>query len=223
MPSFSDAYSEEQRWGLTYYLRSLQLERKLNNIIILNNVDKIPSSPEDDTWDKANYIDIKMEGKKVFGISLISAITNMRIRGLYTDSDVALMLEWIDKKPDKGDDELPPDALRVIFPAGRNLLNVWSWKASDNRAVEFTSSGQEMNALTSQEKTDVEAKSSYKNGIYRVIFKRRINSRDKNDTKFSVNKRIPFSIIAYDGKNNEQGNRGAMSAVRYMVMQKSGS
>ena len=222
MPSFSDAYSEEQRWGLSYYLKSLQLERKLNNILILNESAKIPSETEDEMWNKVNSIDIKMEGKKVFGIPFISAITNMRVRGVFTDTELAIMLEWIDKKPDKGDDEFPPDAVQILFPAGRNLLNLWYWKASDNRAVEFNASGQNMNALTSQKKSDVEAKSSYKNGIYRVIFKRRINSRDKNDTKFSVNKRIPFSIIAYDGKNNEQGNRGAMSAVRYMVMKKSG-
>jgi hypothetical protein len=45
-----------------------------------------------------------------------------------------------------------------------------------------------------------------------------MNTGDSSDVMFTVNKHIPFSVVAYDGKNNEQGGRGAMSAVRYLLM-----
>ncbi len=218
MASFADAYSEEQRWGLSYYLRSLQIERKTGSVLVLSKVGSVSIATNDKQWVTGDYIDIKMEGKKVFGISFISMITNMRVRGLYSDAEVAIMLEWMDKKPDKGDDAFPPDAIRLQFPSAKNLVNLWYWSASDNRAVEFNASGQQMNELTRQEKSDVEAISLYSDGLYRLIFIRRVNSVDNNDIVFSINKHIPFSVVAYDGTNGEQGNRGALSAVRYILM-----
>jgi DMSO reductase family type II enzyme heme b subunit len=164
-----------------------------------------------------------MEGKEVFGVPFISMITNMRVRGLYTDSKVAILLEWMDKKPDKGDDNLPSDAIRVQLPLARNRINTWYWSASDDRAVEFNASGQQMGELTRQEKTDVDVKSNYREGVYRLMFTRRMNTTDKDDVVFTINKHFPFSIVAYDGKNNEKGERGALSGVRYLHIKQPGS
>jgi mono/diheme cytochrome c family protein len=91
MPSFYDSYSEEQRWGLSYYLKSLQIERKFGAILPLKKAEKVPASTKDALWKETEYIDLKMEGKKVFGIPFISMITNMRVRGIYTNSKVAII------------------------------------------------------------------------------------------------------------------------------------
>jgi DMSO reductase family type II enzyme heme b subunit len=223
MPSFADAYSAEQRWGLSYYLEYIQIKRKFGTVLVLQKVNRLPASAEDERWSKADHIDIKMEGKEVFGVPFISMITNMRVRGLYTDSKVAILLEWMDKKPDKGDDNLPSDAIRVQLPLARNRINTWYWSASDDRAVEFNASGQQMGELTRQEKTDVDVKSNYREGVYRLMFTRRMNTTDKDDVVFTINKHFPFSIVAYDGKNNEKGERGALSGVRYLHIKQPGS
>jgi DMSO reductase family type II enzyme heme b subunit len=223
MPSFADAYSDEQRWGLSYYLQSIQLQRKFGSVLNLKNVINVPLTADDKLWDSVDYIDLKMEGKKVFGIPFISMITNMRVRGLYSGSRVAILLEWIDKKPDKGDDDFPPDAIRLQLPLAKNLINIWYWSASDNQAIEYNASGQQMGELTRQDSTDVTVTSSFNLGIYRLMFTRRVNTGDRNDVIFTVNKHIPFSVVAYDGKNNEQGSRGAMSAVRYFLMKENSS
>lgn len=220
MPSFESAYSDEERWSLAHFLKSIQFSRKLESTLSLNKADKIPSLTNDMLWDGADYIDLKMEGKKVFGLTLISMITNMRIRGLYTDSEVAIMLEWIDKKPDKGEGGFPPDAVRLQFPVARNLVNLWYWQASDNSVVELNASGLQMDVFIRQKNTDVESVSSYNDGIYRLILKRRLNTKNKNDIIFMTNRHIPFSVIAFDGKNREEGNRGAMSPVRYIILKK---
>jgi hypothetical protein len=223
MPSFADAYSEEQRWGLSYYLLSLQLKRKFGSVLPVHQADRLPVTPDDELWKKADFIDLKMEGKKVFGIPFISMITNMRVRGLYANSRVAIMLEWIDKKPDKGDDDLPPDAVRFQLPISRNLISVWQWSLSDNRVIEFNASGQQMEVLTKQDSNDVTVTSSYSLGLFRLMFTRQMNTGDISDNIFTINKHIPFSVVAFDGKNNEQGARGAMSAVRYLLMKENSS
>ena len=50
------------------------------------------------------------------------------------------------------------------------------------------------------------------------MFTRNIRTGDSDDITFTVNRNIPFSVIAYDGKNREKGDRGAMSAVRYLII-----
>lgn len=220
MPSFADSYSMEQRWGIAHYLKSLQIIRKFGSTVVIKKTDNIPSSTNDALWEKSDYVDLRMEGKKVFGMTLLSMITNMRVRGLYSGSEIAIMLEWLDKKPDKGDGDFPPDAVRLQFPVKRNLINLWYWSASDNSVTEFNASGSNMNESSIQEKKDVEAVSSYTYGVYRLILKRALNTGDNNDVIFRFNNRIPFSIAAYDGKNNEKGSRGALSSVRYLLIKK---
>jgi DMSO reductase family type II enzyme heme b subunit len=216
MPSFADAYSDEQRWGVAHYIKSLHITRKLGSRVTLTEVEKIPDSAKDTLWERVEHLDMKVEGKKVFGMTLLSAITNIRIRGIYTKTDVAIMLEWMDKKPDKGDDDFPPDSIRLLFPVRRGLLNIWSWMASDNRVTEYSATGQST-SMKKQKINDIKGVSDYSEGIYRVVFKRPLDTGDKNDINFNVSNVMPFSVIAYDGKNMEEGERGARSGVKYMV------
>jgi DMSO reductase family type II enzyme heme b subunit len=238
MASFQDAYSDDQRWNLAHYLKSLQIERKFDAILQGKKVENIPSSTDDDQWNKADYIDIKMEGKKLFGFPFIPMITNMRLRTLYTESEIAMMLEWMDKKPNKGDDDFPPDAARLQFPLRlssnarqpnmtqkdrKNLLYFWYWKTSDNLTIEMNAKGPREQDITIQEKSELSAISNYSNGLYRVILKRRLKTDDENDIPITFDKHIPFTIIAYDGQHNEEGNRGAISTVHYFLLKASSS
>ncbi|MCK5426439.1 MAG: c-type cytochrome [Thermodesulfovibrionia bacterium] len=230
MASFQDAYSDEERWALSYYLKSIQITRKFDTVLKAHKVSTIPTSTEDTLWDEAGYIDIKMEGEKVFGFPFIAMITNTRVRALYSDSEVAIMLEWADKKPNKSDDGFPPDAVQLQFSIeiqsrsirpfspGSNLINIWHWNSSDNSAVEFEASGLKKASMTRQEKSSVKAASHYSDGLYRVIFKRRINTKEKNVVTFPTGTHIPFSVVAYDGQNYEEEARGALSAVRYIIL-----
>ena len=72
--------------------------------------------------------------------------------------------------------------------------------------------------MTRQEKSSVKAVSHYSDGLYRVIFKRRINTKEKNVVTFPTGTHIPFSVVAYDGQNYEEEARGALSAVRYIIL-----
>jgi len=238
MPSHQDSYTDDQRWALAYFVKSLQIKRKISSVVNAVEVDDIPSSLEDELWAEADYIDMPMEGPKA-AISSASQyfkamITNMRARVLYTDSEVAIMLEWSDRKPDKGDDGLPPDAVRLQFPVKilseaknpysgeRKIpLNFWDWKASDNLAPELnTSTSEEEGKKISKHKlVNIKATANYKDGLYRVMFIRQIDTENENDINFSSNTFIPFSVIAYDGKNNEKDDRSAISEWHYIKIE----
>jgi DMSO reductase family type II enzyme heme b subunit len=235
MASFQDAYSEEDRWALSHFVVSMQTTRKFGSAISVQKVKDIPTSTEGELWDTVDYIDIPIAGQVIFEPRHFSpTITNMRVRGLFTDTEMAIMLEWTDKKPERGSDVLPPDAVRLQFPAEipsgaekpyfflgerKNPVNLWYWSASDNQAVEFNAKGQAEDSMIRQKNSDIESLSSYRDGLYRVLFKRTLKTDDPDDIPFELGTFIPFSIAVFDGQNNEQKNRAVISAWYYIMLE----
>ncbi len=235
MPSYQYSLSGNERWALAHFIKSLQIKRKLGSALRVKKAKNIPSSTEDALWDKVDYIDLPMSGQVIFEPRHFTpTITNVRVRGLYTDFELAVMLEWSDKKPNKGDDGFPPDAVRLQFPAKipsgvekpyfylgdrKNLVNLWYWRASDNLAFELNANGQKDESITEQEKMGVKAISIYNNGLYRVIFIRSIDTNDEDDITFAFGKFIPFAVAVYDGQNNEEKNKAVMSAWYYIILE----
>ncbi len=230
MTSYGDTVSEEKRWALAYYVQSQQLTRKLGPALRVKKMNIIPSSTDDPAWQSVDYLDLPMAGQVVFDPRDFTAlITNARVRGVYTGSELAVMVEWTDKQQNKGDDGLPPDATRIQFPTkptegsrpylfmGNKKLgvNIWQWKASDNLGVELTAAGPEN--IAQQEKQDVKVIGTYTDGLYRILFRRSLNTGDEKHTVFESGKFMPFAVTLYDGRNNEQDKKGAISAWYYMI------
>ncbi len=233
MTSYGDTLSDEQRWALAYFVKSQQLKRKLEIALRGKRVNAIPSSTEDGLWESVAYLDIPMAGQIIFDPrDFTTMITNVRVRSAYTNSEMALMLEWNDKKANRGDDGLPPDAARVQFSskiAGgpekpyffmgdkKLAVNIWLWKASDNLGVELNAKG--LADVTQQEKQDVKVIATYKDGQYRVIFRRLLNTGDQDEPVFEIGTFIPFAVTLYDGQNHEQDNKGAISAWYFLMLE----
>ncbi len=232
MTSYGDTTTDEQRWALAYFVQSEQQKRRLGLSLRVKKVNAIPSSVDDKIWQEADYLDLPMGGQMMFDPRDFTAlITNARVRAVYTNSEVAIMLEWTGKKPNKGDDGLPPDAARIQFPSAPSEgalpyffggdkklgVNIWQWKASDNLGVEFNSKGP--SDLVQQEKQDMQVIPSYKEGLYRIMFRRPLNTGDKDDAVFEVGKFMPFEVTLYDGRNNDENVKGAISAWYYMVLE----
>ncbi|MFI5295545.1 MAG: c-type cytochrome [Thermodesulfovibrionales bacterium] len=232
MTSYGDTVSEEKRWALAYYVKSQQQIRKLGLALRVKKVTAIPSSTDDPAWNTVDYLDLPMAGQIIFDPRDFTAlITNARVRGVYTGSDLAVMVEWTGKKPNKGDDGHPPDAARIQFPSKSSegaepfflmgdkklAVNIWQWKASDDLAVEFNAQGP--SAVTQQEKQDLQVVPSYREGLYRIMFKRALQTGDKDDAAFEVGKFTPFAVTLYDGRNDEENNKGAVSAWYFMELE----
>jgi DMSO reductase family type II enzyme heme b subunit len=235
MASFQDAYTDEDRWALVHYVSSLQTERKTGSALTVKKVNAIPQSGDDEQWDSVDYIDMPLSGQIIFAPRQFSpTILNMRAKSIYSNEAIAVMLEWTDKKPNRGDDGLPPDAVQLQFPVEipsgaekpyfylgdkNHNVNLWFWRSSDNQVEELNAKGQRKESRIRQEKTDVTVTADYSDGLYRVVFTRLLDSKDENDVTFVPGKFIPFSVTVYDGQNNEQGNRAAVSAWYYVMLE----
>lgn len=237
MASFQDAYSDEERWALAHFVTSFQTERKTGSALSVKKVDAVPASTDDAQWDSVLYLDMPMSGQLMFEPRQFTpVITNVRVRGLYSDSEMALMIEWTDKKPNKGDDGHPADAVRAQFPVTlsdgaekpyfylgdkNHPVNLWYWKASDNTAFEQNAKGHKDADLVNQEKNDIQAFANYRDGHYRVLFKRLLDSGDENDITFTPGAFIPLSVTVFDGEQDEQGNRATVSGWYYLMLEPS--
>lgn len=237
MSSYQQSMTDNERWALAYYLKSLQFKRKLSGVLRTERLQSIPSSTDDALWDSLDYIDIPLAGQLMFATRHFTAtLTNVRVRGLYTDSEIAIMLEWDDKVPNKGNDGLPPDAVRLQFPVRiissaekpyfymgdkENPVKLWYWNASDNFATELIAKGAEKDSIIKQEQEDVAAISRYSDGLYRVIFKRQLETRKEDDVMFTLGKFIPFSVSVYDGQNKEEENKASVSVWYNIILEPS--
>jgi DMSO reductase family type II enzyme heme b subunit len=232
MTSYGDTVTDENRWALAYYVKSQQQIRKLGLSLRVKKVQTMPSSTEDPMWNKVDYLDIPMAGQIIFDPrDFTPVITNARVRGVYTGSELAVMVEWTGKKQNKGDDGHPPDAARIQFPSKestaaepyffmgdkKSAVNIWQWKASDNLGVEFTAQGPDN--MTQQEKQDMKVIPAYKDGQYRIIFRRALNTGDKEDAVFESGKFTPFEVTLYDGRDDEENKKGTISAWYYMILE----
>lgn len=233
MTSYQDSLSDEERWSLACYINSLQLQRKLGIALRVTKVESIPSSVDDPLWEKVDYLDLPMAGQIIFEPRYFApTTTNVRARGVYSGSEVAIRLEWTDKMPDKGDNGLPPDGARLQFPSkippgnekpyfymGSKKMpaNIWQWKASDNSGTELNARGPA--DIKAQEKQDVRVLTNYKDGLYRAIFIRKLDTDDKDDIIFETGRFIPFAATLYDGRNGEENNKGAISAWYYIILE----
>jgi DMSO reductase family type II enzyme heme b subunit len=232
MTSYGDTVSDEKRWALAYYVKSQQQVRKPGPALRVTKVDAIPSSTDDPVWNNVDYLDLPMAGQIIFDPrDFKPVITNARVRGVYTGSELAVMLEWTGKKHNIGDDGHPPDAARIQFPAKtsegsrpyfvmgdkKSSVNIWQWKASDNLGVEFNAQGPL--SFTQREKQDIQVTPVYKNGQYRIMFKRALKTGGKDDTSFEIGKFIPFAVTLCDGRNDEENFKAAISAWYFMELE----
>lgn len=233
MTSYGDTLSDEQRWALAYFVKSQQLKRKLGISLRGKRVNAIPSSSQDILWESVDYLDLPMAGQIILDPrDFTTMITNVRVRSVYTSSEVAVMLEWDQKRPSRGEGGLPPDAARLQFPSKiiessekpyffmgdkKLAVNIWSWKASDNLGVELNTKGP--TDVAQQEKQDVKTTAAYQDGLYRVIFRRLLSTGDQDDPVFEIGEFVPFAVTLYDGQNLEDNNKGAISAWYYLILE----
>jgi DMSO reductase family type II enzyme heme b subunit len=235
MASFQTSYSDDERWALSHFVKSLQTERRTGSALSVKKVEAIPVATDDEQWNTADYLDMPMSGQLMFEVRQFTpVITNVRVRGLYSDTEIAVMLEWTDKRPNKGGDGHPADAVRAQFPVTlsdgaekpyfylgdkNNPVNLWYWNASDSTAIEQNAKGHTEDVLVRQEKSDVEAAARYSDGHHRVLFRRPLDTGDENDITFTLGRFIPLSVTVFDGEHDEQGNRATVSGWYYIMLE----
>ncbi len=98
MPSFAKALSDEERWDLANFIKSLQHERTAHQVLkALPSTDGVPDSPDDAKWKLAEPMDIRLAGQVVAAPRWQNpSIEMVTIRAIYDDEDIAFLLQWDD-------------------------------------------------------------------------------------------------------------------------------
>lgn len=258
MPSFADPVSKkiltiEERWHVANYVASLakteEVVRPENTVIKAEKVEgEVPSLPGDPRWQGTEpstfFLLPQIIAKERFFTPSNDTIT---VRALYSESEVALLLEWDDRtKSIPGDDkaksiadpELAEDAIAVqlpmIIPVGMEKpyflmgdaakpVNLWRWSSGTVEKPESIALLDAMGIL-SQEARDataagLTAKGNYKAGTWQVVMTRplRTKARDK-DLQFEEGRFIPIAFFAWDGSNSEAGTSHAMTTWYWLLL-----
>lgn len=150
MPSYSETTTDEERWQLAHYVADLAAEgageASVEVVISARRLTgDLPATPEDVAWASVPEIRIPLTGQATFAPRWqVPGVTDMTVRAVYNDDEVALRLEWDDRFADtlpadsevaaregwSADDTYPvlypdgvrvrghfPDAVEIMFPA----------------------------------------------------------------------------------------------------------
>ncbi|MEE8449482.1 MAG: c-type cytochrome, partial [Thermodesulfobacteriota bacterium] len=109
MPSYSDSLSEEERWQLAYYVKSLQTQPEPGAEIILQakrTDGELPLDPNAPVWQRAEPLVIPLAGqvlvKPRWQNPSVDVIT---LRALFNDKTLAFLIVWDDPFKDNSHQE----------------------------------------------------------------------------------------------------------------------
>lgn len=119
MPSFVDALSDEKRWYLATYIKSLQHQLADTDVLKVLSVEgDIPADPADPAWAKAQPMDVRLAGQVTVaprwqnpGVEMVT------VKAVYNDAEIAFLVTWDDPFEDRthrADLELDPAGLAQV-------------------------------------------------------------------------------------------------------------
>jgi DMSO reductase family type II enzyme heme b subunit len=117
MPSFVEGVkSEEDRWVLATYIKSLQHKQTEHQVLKPLRIDgAVPSAPDDPAWAKAQPMDMRLAGQVVAAPRWQNPSVELAtVRAVASDKEIAFLVQWDDPFKDavhKEDQELDPKDL----------------------------------------------------------------------------------------------------------------
>lgn len=154
MGSFVDLLSEEERWHLAHFVKSLNVKpepvTRVGGSIVINSVmieSEIPTDTEDPLWTSTiEPIEIELGPQIMVSPRLwVPSVHSITVRSVFNKSEIGFLLEWDDRTG--AQDETFRDAVAIEFPvklkegiqkphfamgAKGGSVNIWQWKAEYN-------------------------------------------------------------------------------------------
>jgi DMSO reductase family type II enzyme heme b subunit len=146
MGSYADFLTDEDRWHLTHYVKSISHDMNTDVVLKSKLVEgNLPDGPDDAAWDTVSSIEIPLAGQIIANPRLWTASADsIRIKSMYNKDDIVFLLEWDDMTNEQ--DETYSDAVALQFPAmipeglkkpyfamgesGKSVV-LWHWRAYD--------------------------------------------------------------------------------------------
>lgn len=103
MPSFIDNLSDEERWNLSLYVKSLVQTRNLAGSMLRAKyvAGELPQDPDDALWDQAEPLQVALAGQVIWKPRwLIPSVDTMVVKALFNDSEIAFNMVYDDRFKD---------------------------------------------------------------------------------------------------------------------------
>ncbi|MFQ5530881.1 MAG: ethylbenzene dehydrogenase-related protein, partial [Gemmatimonadota bacterium] len=106
MPSYAETLSEEERWQLAAFVASLAQstgsDRSAGAVIVARRLSSdVPVEPGDPVWQTAREVSVPMSGQATYAPRWqVPAISDLAVRAVYNDREIAFRLEWDDRWAD---------------------------------------------------------------------------------------------------------------------------
>ncbi|MFQ5695927.1 MAG: ethylbenzene dehydrogenase-related protein, partial [Terriglobia bacterium] len=119
MPSFAKALTEDERWALANFIKSLQHKLTEHQVVKALEIDgELPAAPDDAAWAAAEPMDFRLASQVIAAPRWQNAsIELVTIRALFNEQEIAFLLEWDDPFKDvvhDADQALDPTELRKV-------------------------------------------------------------------------------------------------------------
>jgi len=248
MPSFADpenkkGLTEEERWHVVNYVKSIQHEtpREGESVVKViraeGEISEDPANPQWETGESSTFHLIPQIIAKERHFT--PTITDISVKALFNDKEVAFLLEWGDrtksipgdvKAQELAEGDLHPDAVAIQWPVaipegmekpyfghgdGGHPVNIWHWNSGTTtvsegiRLLDATGLGK---ATPRDGEAQIKGKGVYKDGLWRVVMKRSLkNGGGEGDIQFEAGKFIPMAFAAWDGSNGESGSKHVLT------------
>ncbi len=116
MGSYADYLTDDDRWHLSHYVKSISHDMKTDVVLKSKLVDgNLPAGPEDEAWNTVEAVELPLAGQIVASPRFWTPSANsIRIKSFYNGENIAFLLEWDDRTSEQG--EVYSDAVAIQFP-----------------------------------------------------------------------------------------------------------
>lgn len=101
MPAFLDTLTEEERWSIAHYVKSLQKPAPTGSKVVIESLKvagEIPLDPKAEIWAGADPVDIFLSGQvHLPPRNLNPTVDIVVVQSVYNDQEIAFRLEWDDR------------------------------------------------------------------------------------------------------------------------------
>lgn len=173
-------------------------------------------------WDQVPPVTFPMSAQVHWEPRLLRAtVKAVKVRSLHNGSEVAFLLEYEDPQQDAGDAagiEFMVGDEKAHFAHGQKMLqveggpvNIWFWR--DGQTQDMWAKG--FGTLRVQDQQDVRGSGSWRDGTWRVVFTRQLETGDEEDVQIAPGEFRQIAFAAWDAANREQGSRKAITSWWY--------
>lgn len=207
----------------------------IGGAIVAKEVSELPLDPDNAIWREAAVREISLYPQRsVQPASQQTAIETVRVQALHNEKELALRLEWADETPaQERDIGQFADAVAVQWPlnygTGMGLpyvgmghkgapVALWFWR-SDGDTQTLAAEG--FGTLTKQSSDGVEVKGHWKDGSWRVVFKRAIKSEGEHHISLNPDNQglVPLALAVWNGEKGQRNGRKQLSAWRVLYLE----